>query len=223
MLLLLAAWRRPSNSLPNDDTIIARWAKVTPKAWQRLRPVVMSFWNLSNDEWRQKRLDKERQRAIAQKEKASSGGKAKALKSQEPPSNQASVKQELGTPQAVPPSPSPSPEASLRSASAKRRPGSVLPDDWTITVDGAAYARGRGFSDEQILDIADHFKTYYTSGKGRRTTHLDWPACWRNWVAKETPRTGGHLNGAGHHRKPSPHENLFAAAAQAASDRADRG
>lgn len=113
--------------------------------------------------------------------------------------------------------------SSLRSepAAPKRRPATRLPDDWQPTVADITHARDRGFGDDQIRDIADAFRTYWTAGKGRNHTHADWPASWRNWINRETPK-GTHVNGARPGAKPSPHATLFAAAAEIAREDADR-
>jgi hypothetical protein len=102
-------------------------------------------------------------------------------------------------------------------ASPPRRRATRLPEDWQPTVADVAHARDRGFGDDQIRDIADAFRTYWTAGKGRNTTHADWPASWRNWVNRETPK--GAVNGTRPGGKPDPYQTLVAAAAQAARDR----
>jgi len=70
----------------------------------------------------------------------------------------------------------------------RRGRGTLLPDDWRPGPAEFDHARRRGFSDPEIRDIADGFATYWTAGNGRNTTHLDWPAAWRSWCAKERPR-----------------------------------
>lgn len=61
LLLLMTAWRRPNNDLPNDDVQLRRFARVSAKEWRTIKPRVLKFWSLTpEDTWRQKRLDKER-------------------------------------------------------------------------------------------------------------------------------------------------------------------
>ena len=83
-LLLLCAWRSPSNDLPDDDKLLARICGLRIDRWQRLRPVIMAFWTQrANGRWAQKRLDKEKIWTLTKGEKMSLNAKAKWLKSQE--------------------------------------------------------------------------------------------------------------------------------------------
>jgi uncharacterized protein YdaU (DUF1376 family) len=76
LLLLMAAWRTPDCSLPNDDKQLGRMAR-DPKNWSRVKPAVMAFWTLGDDgRWRQKRLTKER--AYTQSRSKKQGDKARA-------------------------------------------------------------------------------------------------------------------------------------------------
>lgn len=53
--LLLIAWQTSDCALPDDDKRLAMMLGVTPKKWAKLKPVIMSFWRLDGDRWRQKR------------------------------------------------------------------------------------------------------------------------------------------------------------------------
>lgn len=77
-----------------------------------------------------------------------------------------------------------------KSSSVAKRKGTHLPEDWQPSEADIAYARSRGLPDEQIRDVAEDFRTYWTAGKGRNTTHLNWSLAWQSWVRKERPRTG---------------------------------
>lgn len=87
LMLLMMAWRLPGCRLPDDDTKLARWARVDPRAWARMKPVVMEFWTLSEGGWAQSRLTKEHDRACARAESARQngkhGGRPKPLESQD--------------------------------------------------------------------------------------------------------------------------------------------
>lgn len=76
-------WR--SGPLPNDDAQLARIVGMSLARWRKIRPVIAAFFQVSEDRWNHKRVDKElviwgekRRRAI---ERASAGGRAKAAKS----------------------------------------------------------------------------------------------------------------------------------------------
>src|SRR5262245_56374131 len=61
-LLLCKAWHEdPAGSIPADDTILARWARLDTASWLRCRPAVLSCFVLSADGTRyyQKRMRNE--------------------------------------------------------------------------------------------------------------------------------------------------------------------
>ncbi|MDZ7711749.1 MAG: DUF1376 domain-containing protein [Rhodovibrio sp.] len=51
MLLLMAAWRTPTCSLPDDDLRLARMAKAGTKKWRKMRPVMERFFTVSDGQW----------------------------------------------------------------------------------------------------------------------------------------------------------------------------
>ena len=62
LLLLMAAWRRPDCSIPNDDKWICKFLGVHGNQWRKLRSAVLERF-FTHDEvgnWQQKRLRKER-------------------------------------------------------------------------------------------------------------------------------------------------------------------
>lgn len=72
-------------------------------------------------------------------------------------------------------------------AMAKRR----IPDDFTLTPERAAYAKGRGFKDAAVTEMFEDFRNYYLkTGK----CWSDWDAVWRTWVGNQVKRFN---NGAG--------------------------
>jgi uncharacterized protein YdaU (DUF1376 family) len=93
MLLLMTAWRRPNNDLPDDDVQLRRFARTPPVKWRKIKPRVMIFWELKNGVWRQKRLDKERNRVKKNSEKKRTAAHtrwAKPLETNKPASASAS-------------------------------------------------------------------------------------------------------------------------------------
>jgi len=72
LLLLMAAWKAPSNSLPDDDDMLARIAGVSPAEWAEMKRIVMAFWTFDgrSKKWVQKRLKKERRLAVDRKQKS---------------------------------------------------------------------------------------------------------------------------------------------------------
>ncbi len=85
LMLIMMAWKSPDGSLPDDDVSLSRWARVSLKAWRRIKPKVMEFWSLDEGgRWTQTRLAKEKrrasQRADVARENGSRGGRPKSLK-----------------------------------------------------------------------------------------------------------------------------------------------
>lgn len=60
--MLMVAWRDRDNSLPNDNSQLARIAKMSRSAWAENREILLAFWFLESGRWRQKRLDATRKK-----------------------------------------------------------------------------------------------------------------------------------------------------------------
>ena len=76
--LLMFAWRTETCSLPNNDARLALMVGVTKGKWNKLKPTIMSFWRLSNGEWTQKKLTKQRDFVSKQREQKRIAGEASA-------------------------------------------------------------------------------------------------------------------------------------------------
>lgn len=63
LLLLMAAWRSKTGTLPDDDRLLARMARCSPAQWRRTRPLMLRFFEIVNQEWQQGRLMREREKA----------------------------------------------------------------------------------------------------------------------------------------------------------------
>lgn len=77
-----------------------------------------------------------------------------------------------------------------------------LPDDWTVSEAGRAYANGLGLNPDKI---AEAFVDYWRAQGGANARKLDWDAAYRTWCRRahddqpkaSTPRTNGFA-------KPAP-------------------
>ena len=60
-LLLMKAWgENPVGTVPDDDRVLARWARLPPSRWKKAKSAVMGPWLLHSDgRWHQKRMEKE--------------------------------------------------------------------------------------------------------------------------------------------------------------------
>jgi uncharacterized protein YdaU (DUF1376 family) len=80
LLLLMTAWRTRDCTLPDDDRLLARYARCTAGQWKRLRPILEPFFVSENGQWRQSRLTDEAVAVRQHRELQSQKGKASALK-----------------------------------------------------------------------------------------------------------------------------------------------
>lgn len=61
-----------------------------------------------------------------------------------------------------------------------------IPEDWHPSEDDLAYARDKGWSDEQVADTVEKFRLYWL-GKAdvRSSWKKDWSLTWKNWVLRQ--------------------------------------
>jgi uncharacterized protein YdaU (DUF1376 family) len=87
MLLLMTAWRTRDCVLPDDDRLLARYARLNSQQWKRIRPIIEAFFTVADGVWKQGRLTDERgaveRHRLLQSEKGKAGAQAKSLKRQE--------------------------------------------------------------------------------------------------------------------------------------------
>lgn len=77
LLLLCKAWQaEPPASLPNDDQVLARFARVTPEVWAEIKPGVLAPFRLGTDgRLHSKRLRQEYDTALGKMRVRSASGK----------------------------------------------------------------------------------------------------------------------------------------------------
>lgn len=80
LLLLMTMWRTRDKSLPNDDRQLARYARLTPAQWRRIRPTVIAFFDVENDHITQGRLTDEAKAVRQHSELQSNRAKSRWLK-----------------------------------------------------------------------------------------------------------------------------------------------
>lgn len=83
LLLLMAMWRSPDASLPNDGKMLARFAGVTTGQWRRMEPVLMPFFDVDGDRIRQGRLTDEREAVRQHSQSQSRKAKSRWLKNKD--------------------------------------------------------------------------------------------------------------------------------------------
>ena len=81
IMLLMAAWRSDDCRLPDDDKVLARYARMNLRQWLPNKPLIMSFWRKdSENKWYQSRLIDERTFATDVRNKNVMAGRISALK-----------------------------------------------------------------------------------------------------------------------------------------------
>lgn len=74
-----------------------------------------------------------------------------------------------------------------------------LPDDWTVSEAGRAYANGLGLNPDKV---AEAFTDYWRAQGGSNARKLDWDAAYRTWCrrqADQQPKSTPQRNGFGKH------------------------
>lgn len=197
LLLLMAAWRSPDCKLPDDDKILARFARMNPRQWAQNKSLVMSFWRQdAMQKWYQARLLDEHAFAVAIRTRNVAAGKASALKRHETRSTTVATEaQQDGNPltltlnQVKKDTTYPKKEPATPAARGQRL--KVYLDE--VGEDAAGCELGLWAMQELGLDLATintemaKFCDYWNATPGQKGVKLDWPATWRNWCrsAKE--------------------------------------
>lgn len=84
LMLLIVAWRTHDCKLPDDDRLLARYARMDLRTWKANRDTVMAFWKKDDmGNWYQARLLDERKYVSDMSIKNSIAGKISALKRKE--------------------------------------------------------------------------------------------------------------------------------------------
>ena len=83
LLLLITMWRTKTTSLPNDDRLLARYARLTPTQWRRISPILLPFFKVKNGVLTQGRLTDEANAVRQHSKRQSDRSKARWLKTKE--------------------------------------------------------------------------------------------------------------------------------------------
>lgn len=186
LLLLMTMWRHDAK-LPNDHAKLARIARVSARRWHLVWSEIQHFFYVDGDQIRNKRLDREHQKASSISEKRSAsgaaGGRAKALKDKE-----AHLAKATNLPQH---SQKPEPEEKEEAKASSKKRGSRLSPEWRLPKPWGEWAIAEGLSEICVRREADRFRDYWTGVAGAKGVKLDWQATWRNWVRKALETRGG--------------------------------
>lgn len=179
LLLLMTMWRHGAR-LPNDPSKLARIARVSARRWHLVWSEIQHFFYVDGDDVRNKRLDREHQKAVSISEKRSAsgaaGGRAKALKDKD-----AHLANATDLPKH---SQKPEPEEKEEANASSKKRASRLPDDWRLPREWGDWAMSEGLSEVCVRREADRFRDYWIGLSGKGASKADWQATWRNWVRK---------------------------------------
>lgn len=210
LLLIGIAWRRPDGALPNDLDIIKRMLggccrDMHGNRFNRLVPPILErFWTLGEDgKWRQKRVEKEREKAEKVSRNRSENVRKRWAKKSD--NNElvdtnvipARARQPQSQPQetlspSLPLEPKLTPQASPvppKGGNGKtEHRGTRLSEDWEPGDDGIEYARNLGLSDETINECFHAFMRYWLAKAGAAGRKVRWDLTWHTWVRNERDR-----------------------------------
>jgi uncharacterized protein YdaU (DUF1376 family) len=184
LLLLMAMWRS-DGSLPDDDKILARYARLTPAQWARVSVVVKPFFRAENGKITQGRMTDELNLVKRNSRQQSDKARARWLKTKE-----------TGDATAMPEgcqsdAPTPTPikkEAKASLKKPRRKPEVELPEGWVPNDRNIQDAMARGFSQTEIEHEADRFRNHHHSKQSR---YRDWDAAWRTWCGNAVKFSAG--------------------------------
>lgn len=200
-LLLMAMWRA-GGYLPNDDVKLARFCRLAPKEWARIRDHLLEFFTEDDGKITQGRLLDELEKARDRSRKAADSARAKYRKTKKVAPANARPEQSSEPAQALLDACSEPASISISISNNKKDPpsgdpkkkGSRIPDDFVPDLE---WATQEGLSRSEAIREAASFKDYWIAKTGKDATKQDWPATWRNWVRNQLKRKRGPPAGGG--------------------------
>ncbi len=194
--LLIVTWRNNGNPLPDDNERLCRILGLTMKRWLKMRPVIEEFFDLSDNTWRQKKLEKVwlevANRRETNRDNGSRGGRPKSLKENNSTKPNGSVSVAVSETQNEPilihkpkEEENTSDEVQKKTENPKVKPY-PFPKDWRPEERDIAYAKSLGFSDQQISGfLVPDMRQHFTEGRGRNEKRPGWSLTWQRWVRQD--------------------------------------
>lgn len=184
LLLLIVAWRSPDCRLPNDDKMLARFTKLSPSQWKRIKPIIMEFFTI-RDEWiYQLRLLDELEAVKRLTMQRSNAGKSSALKRKE--RNQRAFQREAN--ETATPTPRPIKKDIDKSISKEKRKKSQteIPENWQPNAKALEIGFEENYSPEEIKFIA---QTFIDSAHAKGTRYVEWNTAFYKWLRSGITRS----------------------------------
>ena len=189
LLLLIAAWRSPNCRLPNDDKMLARYTKLTPTQWKRIKPMILSFFDEKDNWLYQGRLSDESSFVKQKSKRQSDKAKARWLKYKQTPDAVASSGDSRGNT----PTPTPTPivikdtNVSLYKTRKSNNGKFKLKDDWKPNGKSDEIGASEGYTAQEIEWASIGFKDYWI-GEGKLKTKTGWDRSFYNWLRSSITR-----------------------------------
>lgn len=208
LLLIMHYWQ--NGSLPENERLIARIAKLDATQWEESRDVLAMLFGPG---WTHRRIDAEMAKADDIIEKRRNAAEARHKKTNRP----ASAEQVQCTSNDTRvPTDNLQQVKEEPSGSSKKR-GRRLPEDWAIPDEYRSVAIEMGLPPE-LVDV-EAAKIRDWSRSSNNGAKLDWLAAWRNWVRSAIERLP-RQRGSPSHTPPQPRGSdwFFQSAAQDIAD-----
>lgn len=194
-LLLMAMWRA-GGYLPNDDVKLARFCRLAPKDWAKIRDHLLEFFTEDGGKITQGRLLDELEKARDRSRKAADSARAKYRKTKKVAPANAKPEHSSEPAQALLDGCSEPASISISISTVKKDPpsgdpkkkGTRIPADFEPDLDAAVSA---GLRPERALSEVGKFKAYWEAKSGANATKLSWPKTWEVWYRTAVERQGG--------------------------------
>lgn len=178
MLMIMHYWQ--NGSLPENEKLIARIARLSPDQWDESRDVLSMLFG---ENWSHRRIDAELSKADEIIEKRRNAANARHGKSK-PDAHAVQVDSKCSDTGALPRTLNQELKEEPNGSSKKR--ACRLPDDFQPDM---AFATAAGLNLSQANTEAAKFRDYWIGQGGQKGTKLDWDATWRNWVRNAVDRS----------------------------------
>lgn len=177
LMLIMHYWQ--NGSLPADERLLARLARMSKAEWAESRDVLAMLFG---SDWTHKRIDAELTKADEIIEKRRAAANVRYAKSK-PDANAEHVDSKSTDTGALPRTLDQAVKEEPNGSSKKR--GHRLPDDFICDV---VFAMSVGLTRSQAENEAVKFHEWWPAQPGQKGVKLDWGLTWQTWCRKAVER-----------------------------------
>lgn len=186
LMLIMHYWQ--NGSLPADERLLARLARMSKAEWEESRDVLAMLFGPN---WTHKRIDAELSKADEIIEKRRNAANKRHAENK-PDASAVHVQSKSTDTGALPRTLDQGLEKEEPNGSSKKR-GCRLPADFMPDL---AWAVTEGLTPSQAQTEAAKFRDYWNGKAGASASKLDWPGTWRNWVRQALERMPQGIRGS---------------------------